>query len=686
MSLVALGNIRNIVLVGHTGNGKTSLVEAMLYRAGVINRLGRVDDGTTVCDSDFDERERQQSLSLATVSLEWNGHTVNLIDTPGHADYRGEALLGMHAAELALFVIDGVDGVQSQDTVLWRQAERMNLPRMIFVNKLDRARSSFDRTMKQIRTHFGSHTDPIELPIGQESSFHGITDLLTDEAFVYDTGKAGKTPIPDDMVEAERAEHEHLVEDVVGVDDEILERYLEGTEPTPAQLEHLLHESIDACTVFPVLCGSATAPIGADHLLDMICRVGPAPGDLGPTMVEAGDAEVEVTPDETGDPLALVFKTRVDEYLGRISIFKVISGTIRADDELINTRTGRTERMHNLIALTGAEHRSIRSVGAGNIAAVAKLDATATGDTLAPPSTPVRIPPPVLPAPVYSVALSAKTPAHEDRLATALRNLVIEDPTLAIGHDRSTRQTVLSGSGETHVSVALARIDRLGIQVEFGETRVAYRETLAAPVEVEGRFKKQSGGHGQFGVVTVRFEPLPPGTGFEFESRITGGAIPKNLIPAVGVGIEQSMARGGKYGFPVVDLRAVCLDGKHHSVDSSEMSFKMAGSLALRAAIDKVGVTVLEPISDVSVEVPSRYQGDVLGDLNSRRGQVLGSVPDLAGEGVTIEALVPASELQRYAIDLRSMTAGTGTFEVAHFEYRPLPEAMVEQVTATPSE
>ena len=418
----------------------------------------------------------------------------------------------------------------------------------------------------------------------------------------------------------------------------------------------------------------------------MMCRVGPAPGDLGPTLVEAGDAEVHVTPDEAGDPLALVFKTRVDEYLGKISIFKVISGTIRSDDELMNTRTGRAERLHNLISLTGAEHRSIRSVGAGDIAAVAKLEGTATGDTLAPLGTPVRIPRPVLPTPVHSVTITAKTPAHEDRLATALRNLIIEDPTLAIGHDAATRQTLLSGSGETHISVALARIERLGIQVEVGEARVAYRETLSEPVEVEGRFKKQSGGHGQFGVVTVRFEPLLPGSGFEFESKVTGGAIPKNLIPAVGVGIEEGMARGGRYGFPVVDIRAVCLDGKHHSVDSSEMSFKMAGSVALRAAIEKVGVTVLEPISDVSVQVPSRYQGDVLGDLNSKRGQVLGTVPDAVGDGVTIEALVPASELQHYAIDLRSMTAGTGTFEVTHFEYRPLPEAMVDRVTKAPSD
>jgi len=677
---VASDRIRNVVLMGHSGNGKTSLVEAMLYRAGIVSRLGRIEDGTTVCDSDIDERERHQSLALTTATLAWNDHTVNLIDTPGHADYRGDTLFGMRAAELAVFVIDGVSGVQPQDLALWRQADRMNLPRMIFVNKLDRAHSSFERTLTDIRSHFGSHADPVELPIGQESSFHGITDLLTDEAFLYDSGTADKAPIPNDMADAERTGHEHLVEEVVEIDDDALERYLDGTEPTAEQLEHLLHDAIDACAVFPVLCGSATAPIGADHLLDIICRVGPAPGDIGPTTVEAGDIAVDFMPDETADPLAVVFKTRIDEFLGQLSIFKVISGTIRADDELVNSRTGRTERLHQLISLNGSAHQTIRSVSAGDIAAVSKLDGTMTGDTLAPIGKPVTIPPPNLPAPVYHVAIKAKTPAQEDRLATALRRLVTEDPTLEVVHDPATRQTGLAGAGETHIAVAISRIERLGVEVESELARVAYKETLTAPVVVESRFKKQTGGHGQFGVATVRFEPLPRGSGFEFGSEVTGGAIPRNLIPAVGAGVEEAMGRGGVHGFPVVDVRAVCTDGKHHSVDSSEMSFKMAGSLALRLALEEVGTTVLEPISELSVAVPSQYQGDVLGDLNSRRGQVLDTSPDAADNSVTIRAHVPTSEIQRYAIDLRSMTGGLGTFEASHVDYRPLPEAMIDRV------
>ena len=677
--------IRNIVLVGHSGNGKTSLAEAMLYRAGVVSRPGRVPDGSTVCDDDVEERERGHSLWLSTAVLEWDGYTVNLIDTPGHPDYRGEALLGMSAAELAVFVIDGVSGVQPQDTVLWRHAEAMGLPRMIFVNKLDRAHSSFERTLQQVRDHFGSHADPVELPIGHESSFHGITDLLTDEAFVYDTGEADTAPIPDEMVDAERTEHEHLVEEVVEVDDDALEQYLEGTEPTPEQLERLLHEAVDACTVFPVLCGSGTAPIGADHLLDLVCRVGPAPGDLGPTEVEAGAGNIAVVPDAEGDALAFVFKTRFDEFLGQISLFKVLSGVVRVDDELVCTRTGQSERLHQLVSLTGGAHRSVRSVSAGDIGAVAKLDDIVTGDTLAPAGLPVAIAMPGLPPAVHGVAVSAKTPAQEDRLAMALRRIVSEDPTLAVSHDGTTHQTVLLGAGEIHLSVALARIERLGVEVESEPPRVAYLEALARPVQVEGKFKKQTGGHGQFGIATVRFEPLARGAGFEFDNEVTGGAIPKGLIPAVGAGVEEAMARGGVHGFPVVDLRAVCTDGRHHSVDSSEMSFKMAGSVALRAALKQVGTVVLEPISELQVRVPVQYQGDVLGDLSSRRGQVMGTDHDDTGTEVTIEAHVPTSEIQRYAIDLRSMTAGTGSFELAHHDYQPVPNTELGRVVSEAS-
>lgn len=683
MAVVA-ESIRNVVLVGHNGNGKTSLLEAMLYRAGVVNRMGTVDGGSTVSDSDPVEKDRHQSLSLSTVSFNWGDHKVNMIDTPGYPDYRGEVLLGMHVAELALFVIDAVSGPQAQDIVLWQQAAKLNLPRMVFINKLDRVNASFDRTLGQIREHFGLHADPVDLPIGAESEFHGITDVLTHHSFVYDSGQAEEIPNPEEILEAEQAEHDHLVEEVVEIDDEVLEQYLEGTEPTPEQLERLLHEAVDQAIVYPVLCGSATVPIGTDHLLDFICAVGPAPGDLGPVEVAAGETTVEIESDPAGRPLAFVFKTKIDNFLGQLSMIKVISGTIHADAELVNSRTRDTLRMHQMLSPMGGEFTPVREVVAGDIAAVAKLDGTLTADTLAPAGMPVVLAAPVLPTPVCTTAVKATTPAQEDRLVTAMRRLVIEDPTLSITHKEG--QTVLGGSGETHLEVALSRVSRGGVEVETEPTKVGYRETLARAVEVEGKYKKQSGGHGQFGIAVVRFEPLPPGSGYEFDSEVTGGAIPRNLIPAVGHGVEEAMARGGKYGYPVVDIRAVCVNGKHHPVDSSEMSFKMAGSLALRTALEKVGVNVLEPISEIWVHVLTQHQGDVLGDLNSRRGSVQGTGAGDTNQSVSIHAHVPTSEIQRYAIDLRSMTGGTGRFEASHIGYQPMPGRMISQLISADAE
>ena len=678
--------IRNIVLVGHQGSGKTSLAEALLYRAGVVGRLGSVDRGDSVFDADPSERELHQSVGLAVAAFDWGEHRVNLIDTPGDADFRGEALLGLAAADLAVFVIDGVAGVQSQDIALWRAADQMGLPRLVFVNKLDRDRSSFDRTLARVRATFGSHADPTELPIGKESGFHGVTDILTHHAFVYDSGSAELVDVPAELAEAERAEHEHLIDEIVELDDDVLEHYLAGDEPPTSDLERLLHEAVDQALVFPLLCGSATRPIGADQLLDFICRVGPAPGDTGPTVVNGSDGPREIDPDPDGPPIAVVFKSVIDEFVGQISFFRVLSGTIHADDVLVNARTGAKERLHTLFSPTGSLRDQISDVSAGEIAAVAKLSDTSTGDTLAPEGMGVTVRIPLLPTPVYAVAIRAAKQSLEDRLATALHRLVVEDPALSVEHDPTTGQLLLAGGGETQVRVALSRIERAGVELEIEPRRVAYLETLAGSVEVEGKHKKQSGGHGQFGVATVRFEPLPAGSGFEFASEVTGGAIPKNLIPAVGAGIEESMARGGRHGFPLVDVRAVCTGGKAHSVDSSEFSFKMAGAAALRAAIERVGVQVLEPVSRITVRVPAASQGDVLGDINARRGQILGTDADAEHDMATVEALVPTAEILRYAIDLRSMSSGAGTFDAEHHGYQPLPANLLDAVTAAAAE
>ena len=672
-------NIRNVVLVGHNGNGKTTLAEAMLYRAGIVSRMGRVDDGTTRCDHDVEEKARHQSLSLAIACFDWGEHRVNVIDTPGYTDFSGAAVNGMHAADLAVFVVSAVSGVQAQDLILWRHAERLGLPRLVFVNGLDRERSSFERTLEDLRSRFGPRVEPVELPLGAEAEFHGIADLVADRALDYASGQSAKGPIPDDVAPAAADGHTQLVEDVVEADDDLLEQYLEGTEPTVEQLQRLLRTAVAHSGVFPVLCGAAAKPIGVDHLLDFICRTGPSPADRGAVnAIRAGEQE-EIPPDAAGAPLALVFNTRVDDFLGQISFLRILSGTIGANDTLVCDRTASKERLHGLLSLIGAEHSTLNSVSAGDIAAVTKLGDVRTGDTLGRDAS-LKVPFTPPPPPVYGVAIHATAPAQEDKLASALRRFCTEDPGLVIRQDATTRQTVLSGSGEAHIRVVRSRLERLGIDFEVEDMRVAYLETLARPADVESKHKKQSGGHGQFAVASVRFEPLPRGGGYEFDSEVTGGAIPRNLIPAVGAGIAEAMANGGRYGFPMVDLRAVCYDGKHHSVDSSEMSFKIAGSLALKLAMDQAGSAVLEPISEIRVEIPDAYQGDVLGDLNSRRGQVFGTEPGLIAGTSVIRAHVPTSEILEYVIDLRSMTAGTGTFSAEHHDYQPLPAALRSRI------
>ncbi len=671
--------IRNVVLVGHNGNGKTTLAEAMLYRAGVVGRMGRVDDGTAQCDHDPEERARHQSLSLSLASFEWRDHKINIIDTPGYTDFVGEAVNGMHAADLAVFVVDGVSGVQAQDQVMWRHAERLGLPRMVFVNGLDRERSSFQRTLDDLQSHFGAHVEAVQLPLGAEAFFHGIADLVGDGALDYSSGQSAAAAVPDELAGDASDGHIQLVEGVVEGDDELLEQYLEGVEPTEEQLERLIHDAVDHRGVFPVLCGSAAKPIGVDRLLDFICRVGPAPAERGPVDGTRRGEPVEVAINAAGSPVAVVFKTRVDDFLGQISFMKVVSGTIRSNDTLVNSRTGDKERLHNLMTFTGAEHHAVDRAVAGDLVAATKLGDVRTGDTLADDNA-LRVPITPPPTPVYGVAIHASAPAQEDKLASALRRFATEDPSLVIRQDPTTRQTVLSGAGEAHIRVVRARLDRMGIDFEIEDMRIAYLETLPRPADVEAKHKKQSGGHGQFAVAMVRFEPTARGTGYEFDSEVTGGAIPRGLIPAVGAGIEEAMANGGRHGFPMVDLRAVCYDGKHHSVDSSEMSFKIAGSLALKQAVEQVGSAVLEPVSEVHVEVPDTYQGDVLGDLNSRRGQVFGTEPGSAAGTSVIHAHVPTSEILSYVIDLRSMTGGTGTFSAEHHDYQPLPHALLARV------
>jgi elongation factor G len=672
-----------VALVGHGGSGKTTLAEALLSRAGATTRVGRVEDGTTVTDTEPEEQKRRLTLSLALAPIEWQGHRINLIDTPGYADFIGDVEAALRVADLAVFVVSAVDGVEVQTEVIWRRAAQLGVPRLVFVNKLDRERADFQGTLDQLRDRFGAGVAPLELPIGAESQFRGVADLLSDKAFVYAAdGTHTEGEIPAELAPLEHEVHDALIEGIVVADDDLMERYLEGEVPSFDELEHTLAHGVEAATVFPVVCGSAITGVGIDRLADFLCEIGPSPAER-PALAEAPTGEVEVKPDPTGQPLAFVFKTIADPYVGQLSLFKVLSGTIKADDTLVNPRTGASERLHGLFHLRGKEQEPITEIVAGDIAAVAKLTATGTGDTLAPKGTPVRVAP-IDPQPaVLAIAVKARTQADEDKLSSSLQRLQAEDPSLVIERDDETHQTLLRGTGETHLAVTLERLQRkFGVNVDTDDVRVRYRETITAKAEAEGKYKKQTGGHGQFGVAWLRVEPKERGTGFEFVDSIVGGAIPRQFIPAVQKGIEETMSNGGVYGFPVVDVRVECFDGKYHSVDSSEMSFKMAGSLGFRDAMSKAGVVVLEPVSLLKVTVPAAYQGDVMGDINSRRGRVQGT--ESVGDGEQeVTALVPTSELLRYAIDLRSMTGGRGRFTAQHDHYEPLPAHLVDKAKAT---
>ena len=539
----ATDRIRNVALVGHGGAGKTSLAEALLHRAGVTKRLGRVEDGTTVCDFTPEEHRRGLSLSLAVAPFEWRGHKVNLVDAPGYADFLGDVAAALRVADLAVFVVSAVDGVQVQTEVAWRMASQLGIPRLVFVNKLDRERADFDATLAQLRERLGAGVAPLELPIGAEASFRGIADLLTDTAHVYDKGVPHTEPVPDDMEALEQQVHDNLVEGIVVADDDLLERYLEGEPIGLDELEQTLHDGIAAASVFPVVVGSATQEIGIDRLADFLVEIGPSPVDH-PTTVTAGDVEVDVPADPDGEPLAFVFKTVVDPYVGQVSLFRVLSGRIRVDDHLANSRTGVDERLHGLLSLRGKDQQPVTELVAGDIGAVAKLSGTATGDTLAPPGMPVKLAPIDQPEPVLAVAVVPATQADEDKLAPALHRLADEDPSLRIERVDETHQTLLRGTGETHLQITLEKLARkFGANVSTEPVRVPYRETISAAVTgVEGRHKKQTGGHGQFGVAVIDLEPLPRGAGFEFVDKIVGGAISRSYIPAVQKGIEEAMA------------------------------------------------------------------------------------------------------------------------------------------------
>jgi elongation factor G len=675
-------NIRNVVLVGHHGAGKTTLAEALLAATGAIPRQGSVERGTTVCDFEPEEVARHLSVSLAIAPFSLDDVKVNLLDAPGYADFAADMHTAMAVSDLAVVVVSATDGVQAQTEDAWRAAAAAGLPRVIVVNKLDRERADFDRVLAEVRAAFGAGVAPVELPIGAEAGFRGVIDLLDDRATLYDLGSgppvAGtEGPVPEDLAVTEHEVHEQLVEGIVVGDDDLMARYLEGEAISRQELEDTLAGGVAAGTVFPVLCCSGATGVGVDRLARLLVELCPSPVERPPLTVLAGDTTVEVQCDPDAQPLVVVCKTQTDQHAGRISLCKVVSGTLRPDAVLFNPRTRTDERLHVLESMRGREATVVEEVVAGDFVAVPRLTATGTGDTLAPKGTPVTAVLPAAEPPALSVAVRPASRADDDKLMSALQRLCEEDGSLQVSRVDETHQTVLGVSGEVHLAVTLERLGRkFGVAVEREDLLVPYRETVSKPAAAEGRHKKQSGGHGQFGVCHLRVDPLTRGEGFAFHDEVVGGAIPRQYIPAVEKGVQEAMAQGGVFGYPVVDVAVTVDDGKFHSVDSSEMSFKMAAILGFRQALAEAGPVLLEPVSRVEVTVPAELQGDVLGDLHARRARIQGTDTAADGQQVLV-ALVPTAELARYATDLRAITGGRGRFRTEHDHYDVVPEHLV---------
>ncbi len=673
------GKIRNIALAGHAGAGKTMLSEALLYNAKAIDRFGSVENGNTAMDVEPEEVKRVSSITSNIFQHQWKKHVINLIDTPGDQNFFSDALSCFQAADGLLVVIDSVDGIKVQTEEAWAFAASHNLPCAIFINKLDKDRADYSQTMADAREVLG---DPkpivLQLPLGEKEEFKGVIDLLNLKAHTYDeNGNRTTGDIPAEMMEEAEAEKEALIENITEADEALMERYLEGETLTDAELKQALKKGIATRTFAPVLCGAATARIGIDLLADFIVDCMPSPLERGPFTARNADGEEVICQPDPDEPFAaFVFKTVADPFSGRLSLFRVVSGKLGPDGSFLNAVSESNERYNQLLALTGKKQKNIDQAGPGDIVAIAKLKKTNTGDSLCDPGRPVFFdcaePLPT----VISFAVEAKNKGDEDKIQTSLTKLSEEDPALKLSRDAESKAIILSGRGQIHIETAVERLKRkYNVEVTLSTPKVPYRETITKKVRVQGRHKKQSGGHGQFGDCWVQLEPMERGAGFEFVDKIVGGSIPKTYIPAVEKGIQEAAEKGPLAGFRCIDFRAILDDGSYHSVDSSEMAFKVAGSLAFKKASVDAAPVILEPIMEITVVTPEEFMGDVMGDLNSKRGKVLGM--DSKGKNQEIKAHVPMAEFLSYDPDLRSMTGGRGKFtlEFSHYEIMPTQEA-----------
>jgi elongation factor G len=679
----AADRIRNVALVGHRGSGKTSIFEALLFEAGAINRLGTVADGSTVSDSDPDEKARQMSISAALASFEWRGTKINLIDTPGEPSFVADALGAVRVCESAVFVVNAVMGVEVTTQRLWSRAAELGVARLLYVNMLDRERADFFRALDALKDAFGPHVVATEIPIGAEHELRGLIDLVDMKAYEYDgSGKDNcrEIPIPDDLAELAQEYREKLMDEVAENSEALMERYLEGEEISHDEIVAALEDGTDHGHLFPVTCGVATRHMGTNRLLDAFVDDLPSPVQHGG--LDLGDRTLE--PDPDGEMFAYVFKTRADPFAGRINLFRVYQGTLGHDTQVLNTRTHHKERVGQLLVPQGKEFGQADTFGPGDIGAVAKLKETRAGDWLAARDTPVSMPSIKLPAPVMAFAIEPSSKGDEEKVFTALRRLQEEDPTIDLHRDEQTGEQIVAGLSQVHVEVVVDRLrSRFGVEVSLKPPRVPYQETIRAQAKAHGRHKKQTGGRGQFGDCHIRIEPLPAGE-FEFVDEIKGGVIPGGFIPAVEKGVREAMQQGAVAGYPVKGVRVRLYDGSYHAVDSSEMAFKLAGALAMREALAQAQPVLLEPIMLVVASVPESSVGDVMGDLSSRRGRPVGTEP--AGGMTEVRAEVPMSEMLSYAPDLRSITGGQGEYTMEFLRYEEVPAHLAAKVVAKGAE
>ena len=687
MTKYGINEIRNIALVGHGDSGKTSLTEAILYDSKMITRLGNIGQGNTTTDYDPREIKKGITINSAFAFLNWKNCTINIIDTPGYLDFITDTKSSLRVVDNAVLVICGVSGVEVQTEKVWDFAEEYKIPKTIFINKMDRERADFYRTKDMINKIFGSSAVSVQLPIGKEDNFRGVVDLIKMKARIYEKSN-GERPvfkeqeIPQDMKEEVKSYRNQLVEAVAEFDDEILMKYLDGETLSEDEITSCLKIGIRERKIVPILCGSATMNLGIESLMDFVCEYLPSPAEMPPVSAKNGDNTTEELIENITDApfSAIIFKTIADPYVGNLTYFRIYSGKLSGDSSILNSSKNVENKVGKIYKMQGKNQNIISEICAGNIGAVAKLKNTTTGDTLCDKNKPVIFEKIEYPEPIMLLAISPKTKGDEDKLSTALSRITDEDPTVKVYRDDDTGETILAGMGESHLDVVIDTMhSKFGVEVDRTTPKVGYKETIRKNVKIEGKYKKQSGGRGQYGHCWLELKPLGRTKGFEFEDKIVGGVIPRQYRPAVEKGVIGAMKTGVLAGYPTIDMKAIVYDGSYHPVDSSEMAFKVAGSMAFKKGAVKADPVLLEPIMDIEVLVPKEYMGDIIGDLNSKRGKIMGMEETVKGKQM-IKAKIPQAEIFKYAIDLRSMTQGRGNFSLKFSHYEEVPANIAQEI------